>query len=431
MNPIASLRQKRAKAVDRMQALNKSALAVDRDLNAEEKTEYDGLRESVKSMDEQIKRLEEADRLAAESARELPSSVEVGKSGAEEGAKNRKPGDFVARAARALAATKGDFRRAAKFAEESLLDAGVAKALAADNASGGGFAIPENYSAEFIELYYPQSVVRASGARTVPLANGNMTVPKVTGGATAGYIGENSLIPASQPSAGQVKLTGRKLGILVPISNDLIRKSSPSADTMVRADMEQAASAAENQNFLRGLGTGAGPKGLRYQANAANILAVNATTNLVNVTADLSRLMLALMNNNVPTATAGWLTSPRVKLFLADIRDGNGNKAFPEIDRNELRGYPIKTTTDIPINLAVTDTNESELYFVNFADVVIGDSLGLTLEVSSEASYVDSTGATVSAFQSDQTLIKMILEHDIALRHNLAVAVLKDVDWGS
>lgn len=425
-NPIASLRQKKAKALDEMKKLNDAATTAERDLTADETIAYDRLLEEVKSCDGQIKRLEEADRLSASSA------IEVAASGAEDAGKTRKKGDAVARLARSLAFGKGDLRRAADFAEQTLHDSDVAKALQANNASGGGFAIPENFAREFIELYYPQTVVRGGGARTVPLVNGNLTLPKITGGASAAYIGEGQEITASAQSLGQVSLRARKLAALVPISNDLIRYASPSADSMVRDDLMMAIANTEDSTFLRSAGSGAVPRGLRYWAPTANLLKVNATVNLVNVTADLSKLMLCLINANIPTNSAKWMTSPRVKLFLADIRDGNGNKAFPEVDRGELRGYPLLTTTNVPINLAVTDTSESELYFVNMSDVVIGDGTSIMLDVSQEASYRDAaSGNLVSSFILDQTVIRVIVENDLIVRHGGSVAVLQDVDWGA
>jgi HK97 family phage major capsid protein len=48
-------------------------------------------------------------------------------------------------------------------------------------------------------------------------------VPKITGGSTAGYVGENANITKTQPTTGQITLTFKKLAALVPISNDLLR----------------------------------------------------------------------------------------------------------------------------------------------------------------------------------------------------------------
>lgn len=423
MNKIASLRQLKGRAVDGMEAILNAAAKENRDLNETELADYEAKKAEIKTLDAQIARLEEVDRLKAETSQPVAHGLTV------EGPKREK-GDALSRIVRSLAATKGDPARAAAHCEKVFRDAEIAKALAAGTGSAGGFVVPEDYSSEIVELLRPASVVRRMGARTMPMPHGNMTVPKITGGATAAYVAENTNITASQQTFGQLKLSAKKLAAITPISNDLIRFSSPSADSMVRGDLVSAIATAEDVSFIRGVQNGAGPKGLRYWAPSANVIAVNATVNLANVTADTSKLMLGLLNNNVRMIQPGWLMAPRIKVFLEDLRDGNGNKAFPEIANGTFRGYPIGVTTNIPINLAVTDTNESELYFVDFADVVIGDVPVMSIDVSSEAAYHDG-GAVVAAFSLDQTVIRVIMENDLVVRHAESVAVLKDVDWGA
>ncbi len=341
-------------------------------------------------------------------------------------------GLMFGRLIRAFAAAKGDLDKAVSYAKKEWgeSDGGeIVKALEAGDATAGGFIVPPNYSDDIIELLTPQVVVRALGARTAPMANGTLQVPKLTAGTAAGYIGETADITESQPVFGMVQLVAKKLATLVPISNDLIRFSRPSADTIVRDDVLRAMRTREDITFIRAAGTAFTPKGLRFHAVPANILTVNATVNLANVTIDLGRLVLALMEANVAMTTPGWMFAPRTWNFLMTIRDGNGNFAFrDEMLTGTLWGFPFKTTTQIPINLAVTGTDESEIYLVDFADVIIGESLNMTIDISTEASYIES-GTLVSAFSRDQTLVRVIAEHDLGVRHPESIAVLSDVDW--
>jgi HK97 family phage major capsid protein len=415
MNKIATLRQKRGLAIEKMDA--NSAWST-----PEEKAAYEAAAGEVADIEAQIKRLEELQRMKGQSA----APVEVNAAGAE--APKREKGIAVARCIRALAAAKGDPRRAAEYAEQVIRDGEVAKALAAGSSAAGGALVPEAYTAEIIENLTAKAVVRRMGARSVPLPNGNMTWPKLTGSTTAQYIGENTNVPKTETTFGQLKLSAKKLAALVPISNDLIRFGNPQADTIVRDDLVNSMALAEDLNFIRGDGTGNGPKGLRYWAPAASVIAVNATVNLINITQDLGKLELALMEANSPMITPGWIFAPRTKVYLENLRDGNGNIAFPEMARGQLKGYPFTTTTQIPVNLAVTDTAESEIYFVDFSEALIGDVPGLVIEVSSEAAYYDGA-SVVSAFSLDQTVIKVIAQHDFGMRHAASVAVLKDVDW--
>ena len=93
-------------------------------------------------------------------------------------------------------------------------------------------------------------------------------------------------------------------------------------------------------------------------------------------------------------------------------------------------GSRRRLTTQIPTNLGAGG-NESEIYFVNFADCYIGEDTTLSIAISTEASYKDAGGNTVSAFQRDQTLIRVISKHDFAPRHVESVAVGTGITWGA
>ncbi len=339
-------------------------------------------------------------------------------------------GLMFGRLLRSLAAGKCDPDKAIKYATEKWgEDDRVIKALAAGEATAGGFIVPPGYSDEIIELLTPMAIVRASGAVTMPMETGTLQVPKLTTGSAANYVGENEDIPESQPVFGMVNLTAKKLGVLVPLSNDLIRFSRPNADAVARNDTLRAMRVKEDIQFIRGVGSDFSPKGIRRFIPAASLITVNATVNLANVTTDLGKLVLALVEADVGMTTPGWMMAPRTWNFLMNIRDANGNFAFrPEMREGTLWGFPFRMTSQIPTNLAVTGTDESEVYLVDFADVVIGEAQNLIIDTSTEASYL-SGGTLVSAFSRDQTLIRVIAQHDLNMRHNESAAALIDVDW--
>jgi HK97 family phage major capsid protein len=289
--------------------------------------------------------------------------------------------------------------------------------------------LPEPIAAELIEFLRPMSVIRQMNPVMMPMDAGSLRVPKVTGGASAGYIAENNNISMTGQTFGQVQLNAKKLAAFVPISNDLIRRATQSADTVVRNDLAAALAQRGDLAFIRGDGLSGSPKGLRYWAPAANVLTMTTTVTLAHTTTDLGLLMLALMSNNVRMLRPGWLFAPRTYVYLMTVRDGNGNLVFaPEMSTGKLWGFPYKFTTQIPVNLAVTGTGETEVYFVDFMDVVIGEATTLLVDASTEAGYYDGS-AQQSAFTLDQTVIRAIQEHDLILRHAESVAVIKDCSW--
>jgi HK97 family phage major capsid protein len=320
-----------------------------------------------------------------------------------------------------------------------------AKALASNDPTAGGFLVPTQFSQDVIELLRPAAVVRSLNPMTLPMPTGTVKVPKVTEGTTAAYIGENSNAGKTQPEFGQITMTFKKLAALVPISNDLIRYSSPSGDAIVRDDVVRAMAQREDKAFLRDNGVSATPKGLKFWIHNDNKLAANGTVNLANVTIDLGRMVQALMAANVPLgigatnlegagARPGWIMSPRTYRYLITVQNGQGFYAFrDEMLRGTLWGWPYRVTTQVleTMTAAGADTggNQSELYFGAFAHAVIGEALGVMVDASQEAAYHDGSNV-VAAFSQDQTVIRVIQEHDFALRHDKAFALLQQMTWG-
>ena len=353
----------------------------------------------------------------------------------------REKGAAFGRVVRAMAAAKmnkmgseGTVEVLRGWGDNDLADALAdtrTKALAAGDATAGGFLVPTQFSNEVIELLRAQSVVRRLGARTVQMPTGTLKYPKIATGASAAYIGENVNIGKSEETFGQLTLTFKKLAVLTPISNDLLRYSSPSADAIVRDDLVSSMATKEDSTFIRGAGTDATPKGLLNWCVADQKIAASAAS-LANITDNLGQLVVKLKNADIPMITPGWIMAPRTEQSLATIQNANGVFAFrDEVIAGTLWGWPIGTTTNVPITLDTTgagNDDESEIYLVDFSQVLIGESQSLLVDSSQEAAYHDGSNVQ-AAFSLDQTVVRAIAEHDLGMRHDKAVAMLTGVTW--
>ena len=432
---VVELRRERAKVNDELQAI-----AASETITEEQSARFDVLEGEFKKLTSRIEMAEKAERMAALTAKpvDVPAPRQTGGAQSMEvddkalsfaqPKGDDKPGYRVARMVQAIGMYGQDYRSAAAFMEERYGDAEAAMALSAGSAKAGGVLIPAPMAAQVIELLRPASVVRASGAVPLPMPNGTLTLPKITGGATSEYIGTDDDMPTSEQEFGDLQLAAKKLATLVPVSNDLLQYSAYNTEAIILGDMVASMGTRQDKAFIRDNGVQNTPRGLRYWAPSGNVIAANATINLANVANDLGKLTLALQNANVRMINPGWLMAPRTREYLEELRDGNGNKAFPSVESaNRLKSYPLRTTTQIPINLGA-GTDESELYFVDFQDAIIGETQNLRIAVSTEAVY--KVGANlVSAFSKDQTVIRVIEEHDFGMRHDEAVAVLTGVKW--
>lgn len=440
MPTINELRSERAKVNASVQALAKVE-ADGGQLSAEQLTEFSGLQATFASLTAQITRMEAAETIAAAAAvpvdRALgaahqPAAPPAAASMPATPRMPHLPGSGMSRMVRALVVAGGNQQVAAKFAMDNQFGEDVAMALNTLTPGAGGVLVPQNMAREVIELWRPQSVVRRLGARSLPLTNGNITLPRLKGGAVVGYIGSDTDIPTTGQTFDNLKLSAKKLTGLVPISNDLLAYSgtSPNVDKLVVDDLTGAMSSREDKAFIRDDGTSDTPKGLLAWALAAAKIVASDGATLQKIETDLNKLILCLESVNANMGAPGWIMSPRTFRFLEGLRDGNGNKVYPEMAQKLLKGYAVGITTQVPNNLG-TGSNASELYFVDFNDCFIGEDEALLIDYSKEATYKDDQGNMVSAFQRDQTLVRVIAKHDFGPRHVESIAILIGVTWGA
>jgi HK97 family phage major capsid protein len=428
MDRIASLQARRAGILDQMEAITASVPETE-DMSAEHLAQIEALRAEDDKVAGQIAALQDLERRRAAAAVPVTPITPAPTVAAKPAEKGLKFGRMV----RLMAQASGNAFVAAQIAEAQG-ESGLFANQNMGSGAAGGFLVPEDVSSEIIELLRPASVVMRMQPVVVDMPNGNMTMNRVATGVAAGYIGEQQNLPATGVTFGEVILSAKKLAALIPISNDLMRSASTAVDRIVRDDAVTALGTRMDLAFIRGAGTAFTPKGLRNQHTATpfaltHVLTMTATPNLVNATTDLGRLELALLNNDVTMIRPGWLMAPRVAMWLRNLRDGNGNIAFPEMSQGLLRGKPFAETTQIPINLG--GGTESEIYLADFAHVVVGEHMGIEIAMSTEAAYADAGGTVRAAFSRDETVMRAIAQHDIGLRHLPAVAILTGVTWGA
>jgi len=433
MDRIAQLRARRAGGLENMEQLLALAAAENRELTTEESAKYEALKAADDKLTAEIASLEDLERRKAAAAKPvaaLPGVTAAPAVPAQPKAADEKGLKF-ARQFRCLAAAGGIPYVAAQIAE-SWGESGLFANQNIATGSAGGFLVEEDVASEVIELLRPASVVMSLNPIVMPMPAGNMTMNRRATGSSAAYIGEQQPVPATGVTFGQVKLSARKLAALIPISNDLLRSAGVAADRIVRDDLVASLAQRGDLAFIRGAGTEFTPKGLRFQAlgtsfATSHVLSQSGTT-VAAVKSDLARMELALANADIPMLRPGWIMAPRTESFLKNLVDANNNPVFPEMDRGQLRGKPYRVTTQIPTNLG-GGTNESEVYLADFAQVVVGEHMGIEVAMSTEAAYVDANSTMQAAFSRDETIMRAIQQHDIGVRHLAAVAVLTAVTW--
>jgi HK97 family phage major capsid protein len=325
--------------------------------------------------------------------------------------------------------------KALEFIDNRFHDDLVTRALNYSVVAEGGALIPQDFMAEMIELLRANVVVREAGPMTVQMPMGNLTIPRLAAGSTALYQGELDDISVTEEQFDDLDLSAKKLTALVPVSNDLIRRAPIGVEAIVRDDLIQGIARKEDVQFLRSDGTNKGPVGWRSLVLPANLLVIPALGATPPVGADLDAVVsalaamkLLLVNGMSRMIKPAWFMAPTLLEYIRTRRDSVGGFYYKdEIAAGTLDGFPYYTSQQIPTNLGTG--NGSEIYLVDMADVVIGDTLNVMVDASDVAAYYGTDGKVVSTFQRDQSLFRVITEHDFNMRHLQSLAVGTTSDW--
>lgn len=305
-----------------------------------------------------------------------------------------------------------------------------AKAMIAGDPDVGGVLIPQPVSQEVVDILRNRVVVTALGPTFLPMPSGNYRLPKVVQGVQGYYVGESTAGTVEQVKTGSVLLSFKKLVANIPASNDLFRFSSPGADGLIRNQVVNGLAVRKDQAFLRGQGTDAVPKGIRFWVKTQNLISGAGSNGIALYATVLGTLINLLITGNCPMAKPAWIFSPRTYMSLFMVRSTTGDFILrSELAMGTLFGYPFKVSTQVPENL--TDgggSTETEIYLIDFGDVVVGEAQNLIIDASNQAAYEEG-GTVKAAFSRDETVIRAIDEHDIVVVRDACLAIANKVAW--
>lgn len=314
-----------------------------------------------------------------------------------------------------------DPERAAYFAQKNYGDNEMArefKALSATGPSYGGYLIPEVYMDDIIELLYPKTVIFELGAQKVPLDKGNLNIPKMTAGTRATWRGEQRKITKTAPEFGNVKLSAKSLAAIVPQSRELLMSTSYSADAIFANDLTRRMQLGLDYGGLYGTGGEFMPMGIYFNEEVEKIDVTKLDPMYASamgvITADFPvYLRSVVMQKNVDDQRLGWTFNSMLEGLLMNMKTDTGTYIYrDEMQSGKLLGAPYKVSNQIPVKNGLT-----ELFFGNWADLLIGDQMGMETFTTLEGSWVDDDGVTHNAFEENLAATRATMYDDIAVRH--------------
>lgn len=452
---IKALEAKRQSLSEEREAIQTKAVEAGRSKDEAESERFDEITDDLSAIDKELKdlRVIEKDQIAKATPVKGGNEKEASqsRSGFVQVKDNRVVGKglAVAQMAKFIAKAQGNLIGALQLAQAdqkadprvaSVLKAAVA-AGSTSNATWAGNLVGDETSvyADFIEYLRPQTILGRFGANGVPgLRRVPFRTPLVgqTSGGAGYWVGEGNAKPLTKFDFSRTTLEPLKVANIAVVTEEVLRDSSPAADTIIRDQLVAALRERLDIDFIdpgKVAAAGISPASVTNGVTPVPSSGVDADAVNVDVQALFASFIAA---NNAPT-TGVWVMPATTALALSMMRNPLGQAEFGSITMNggTLFGLPVITSEYVP-----TDTAGATVALINASDVYLGDDDGFQVDLSREASLqMDSTpdnpttASTVMVSLWQRNLVGFRAERTInwAKRRPSAVAVLSGVRWGA
>lgn len=275
-----SLKAKRADLLDNLEKLSETAAQENRLFTAPESASWDATQEELRTTDAQLER-----QLAAEDLRRN------GKGGQRVAVDDQGNRHAILRSADKLAARFP--RRDGQPLNIAKAIKGVVtgnwseadterRAMAEGTLSAGGYTVPTELAAQWIDMARAQSVSIAAGAGTIPMGTATLRIAEIVGDVVPAFRPENVALSESDVVFGALDLKARLIGVVCRASLELI-SDSPMANEMIVASITGALGVAMDAAMLAGDGlvdaTHDNPRGILNWPGVNAVAAVGTPTN--------------------------------------------------------------------------------------------------------------------------------------------------------
>jgi HK97 family phage major capsid protein/HK97 family phage prohead protease len=444
---ITAFENTRAAKAARMADIMNEAGEQDVTLDTEQADEYDGLRDDLKEIDAHLGRLREQEALQAVTAK--PPRVDATERGMADRAQSPitivretklPPGIEFARYVKALAAAKGNPQIAYEIAKaqypdngrvHNVLKAAVAAGTTTDPTWAGPLVDYQTFAGDFIEFLRPTTILGKFGANGIPsLFNVpfNIKIPAQTSGGSAYWVGEGKPKPLTKFDFSQIELRWAKIASIAVLTEELVRFSNPSADTLVRNALAEAVRARMDIDFI--------DPAKAVVANVSPASITNGVTPIAStgdVSADLDALYTEFITANLSTASGVFIMSEITAQQIARVKTPLGQSEYPNIGPRggSLEGVPVITSQYVPVGTIILVAAD-QVYLADDGQVVIDASREASLEMldnPTNASAPPTATSLVSLWQTNSIGIKAERFVNWQKRRAEAVAMVTGADY--
>lgn len=280
-------------------------------------------------------------------------------------------------------------------------DAGFAASLVTENRLVG----------EFVDMLRAATVFdQLTGFRNVPF---NSKIPSQLTGGTAAWVGEGAAKPLTNPTYSEVEIKEHKLAAITVYTQELMRRSDPAVDVLVRDDLIEASKTLIDNTFLDAVAAStARPAGVLNGVAATP----NTGTTAAAYEADLLALIKSFVTANLSLDGSYFLMSETRAAQISLLRDALGNSYFTGM---ALRG--TRTLMGIPVITSQAVGNK--IILVKTSEILLAQDGGVDVSYSDQATLVDG-GTTHHLWQENKFAVRVEKFITWAKRRPIAAAYL-------
>jgi HK97 family phage major capsid protein len=456
-----------------MGEIAQKSIDANRSMEDGEAAQFDAVDAEIKTLDADIARLTKLESHMAASAKPVDGDAQAkANQPANDGGRTinavqvkktekLEPGVLFARHAMCVFAAKGNTAEAAQIARaqygeespvsrvlkhvsgrtvESVLKATVAAGTTQDADYAAPLVEYVTYAGDFVEFLRPRTLVGQFGTGSIPSLRRipfNVHIKGATSGGTGYWVGEGAPKPVTAFGFNDVYHGWYKVAGIAVLTDELIRFSDPSAQTLVRDMLSDALVERMDTDFI--------DPDFAGSANVSPASITNgiaATPSSGNTAADIRADLVALWaasdaaNHNFDNPV--YIMRSATARAASALVNGLGQPEFPNLGPRggSLGGVPVLVSNYVP-----SASGGAYVILVNASDIYLSDDGQATVDFSREASIQmldnptnnSATGTPttlVSMFQTDSTAIRAHRFLNWSRRRDTAVAVLSDVNWG-
>lgn len=430
---LAAAEAKRAAHAARMEELMTKAAEEGRGLDEQESDEYDTLSSDVENLDKHLKRLRDLEKVSVASATPVKGVGSESEGSALRGVSITAGREVLpkgmefARYVRCLVLARGEPMRALEIAKQHFRDnhrviTSLKAAVAGGTTTDSTWAAPlveyTTMASEFIEFLRPQTIIGKFGLNGVPSLRRipfNVRMGRQTSGGTGYWVGEGKPKPLTKFDFDEVNLRWAKVANIAVLTDELVRFSNPSADTIVQQALADALRERMDIDFID-----------PDKTESANVSPASITNGVVGITAsgtdadavraDVEAVMQKFIDANIAPTSGVWIMSSTNALALSLMQNALGQPVYPNITMNggTFAGLPVITSEYVT---QVANSSGSPVILVNADDVYLADDGGIQIDASREASLQMLDNPTNDSSNGTATsMVSMFQTNSVALR---------------